>query len=220
MINYCLAQTPPQTGGGLEGCRHMVIDGTFIHRPQSLVALMDANTHRLIAGKYAVSESSWPQLQAFLSPLIKRGLRPRSFTIDGNPGLMKALRALWPGIILQRCLIHIQRQGLSWCRTQPKTAYARQLRRSSLTSPVSTPRKSGMRSSNSWLIGNSDTDQRLAPGRKPATFLAISNEPEVCLLEHCLICSITLMILKSQYQPTASRATSPGLKHVTANTGV
>jgi transposase-like protein len=41
---------------------------------------------------------------------------------------MKVLRKLWPKIILQRCLVHIQRQGLSWCRRQPKRTDAKQLR--------------------------------------------------------------------------------------------
>ena len=154
IIKYYLVQTPPETAVAMEKCQHMIIDGTYIHRTQGLVALLDADTHRLVGGKYAVSESSWPQLKSFLSPLIKRGLRPHSFTIDGNPHLMKVLRLLWTGIVIQRCLIHIQRQGLSWCRTQPKTPYARQ--GSFFKSPVSTPGKNGMRFLRSLMIGKPD----------------------------------------------------------------
>ena len=40
----------------------------------------------------------------------------------------KVLRTLCPDAGIQRCLVHIQRQGLSWCRISPKTPYARQLR--------------------------------------------------------------------------------------------
>ncbi len=78
--------------------------------------------------KYAVSESSGPQLGVFLKRLIERGLHPRSFTVDGNPHLTNVLRSLWPGVAVQRCLVHIQRQGLVWCRNVPKTTYARKLR--------------------------------------------------------------------------------------------
>jgi transposase-like protein len=60
--------------------------------------------------------------------MIDEGLRPLSFTVDGNRNVIKVLRALWPEVVIQRCLVHIQRQGLSWCRRFPKTAYARQLR--------------------------------------------------------------------------------------------
>jgi hypothetical protein len=129
MINHYLEQSPPDPISGLAQFQHFILDGTFVHRPRSLVALMDAQTHTLAAGKYAVSESSGPQLRVFLCHLIERGLHPRSFTVDGNPHLTNVLRSLWPGVAVQRCLIHIQRQGLVWCRNVPKTTYARKLRR-------------------------------------------------------------------------------------------
>ncbi len=90
---------------------------------------MDAETHVVVAGKYSVSESSDSQLRAFLEPLLSDGLCPRSFTVDGNPNVTRVIRKLWPDVAVQRCLVHIQRQGLAWCRSSPKTAYARQLRR-------------------------------------------------------------------------------------------
>jgi len=89
---------------------------------------MDASTNRIIYGKYGVSENSEKQLTKFFKPLIGKGLHPVSCTVDGNPQAIKIIRALWPDIIIQRCLIHIQRQGLMWCRRYPKTAIARQLR--------------------------------------------------------------------------------------------
>lgn len=90
--------------------------------------MMDAQSHMLVAGQYGVSESSDSQLLAFLGNLMGKGLYPSSFTVDGNPHVMKTIKQLWPGIAIQRCLVHIQRQGLSWCRSFPKTTYARKLR--------------------------------------------------------------------------------------------
>ncbi len=89
---------------------------------------MDAETNTVLTGRYPVSENSGPQLLAFFEPSMRRGLSPRSFTVDGNPHVIKALKRLWPDVAVQRCLIHIQRQGLMWCRSHPKTAYARKLR--------------------------------------------------------------------------------------------
>ena len=129
MISYYLAQTPPQPALDSAQDQHLILDGTFLRRPGSLVAVMDAKTHRLITGRYGISESSEPQLTAFLQELRQGGLRPRSFTVDGNPTVMRVLRKLWPDVTVQRCLVHIQRQGLSWCRSHPKTTYARKLRR-------------------------------------------------------------------------------------------
>lgn len=89
---------------------------------------MDAKTNTVISGQYGVSENSDRQLLAFFRPLIAKGLNPISFTVDGNPQVIRTLKALWPDIIIQRCLVHVQRQGLMWCRRNPKTTYARKLR--------------------------------------------------------------------------------------------
>jgi hypothetical protein len=129
MINHCIGQAAPPPALSLAECHHLIFDGTFLHRPRSLIALMDARTHMVVAGQYGVSENSEPQLERFFKRLISAGLHPRSVTVDGNPNAIKILRKLWPDIVLQRCLVHIQRQGLSWCRTSPRTTYARWLRR-------------------------------------------------------------------------------------------
>jgi transposase-like protein len=89
---------------------------------------MDAETKRIITGRYGVSENSEGQLRSFFMPLVARGLNPVSCTVDGNPQAMRVMKALWPGIVIQRCLVHIQRQGLMWCRSHPKTTSARRLR--------------------------------------------------------------------------------------------
>lgn len=128
IINYHIKQKPP-SASELGKYRHFIIDGSFIRRPCSLIALMDAETHTIVAGQYGVSESSDRQLSAFFEQLIATGLKPYSFTVDGNPNMIKVLRKLWPDVAVQRCLIHIQRQGLSWCRTYPKTPYAKWLRK-------------------------------------------------------------------------------------------
>ena len=106
----------------------MIFDGTFLHRPVSIVALMDAKTNMIISGEHDVRENSSMQLTVFMSPLKERGLGPLSCTTDGNPQAMRVIKTMWPDIVIQRCLVHIQRQGLSWCRTYPKTGYARKLR--------------------------------------------------------------------------------------------
>jgi hypothetical protein len=128
IINYHVKQKPLPIYG-LGRYQHFIMDGTFTHRPCSLIALMDAETHTIVAGQYGVSESSDPQLSAFFEQLITNGLNPCSFTVDGNPKMIKVIRKLWPDVVVQRCLVHIQRQGLSWCRTSPKTTYARWLRK-------------------------------------------------------------------------------------------
>lgn len=123
-----LDQAPPPPVIDARSSRHLVFDGTFLHGRRSLVVLMDGQTHTVISGRYDVPENSEPQLLSFFEPLLSQGLSPSSFTVDGNPQVIRALRRLWPEAVIQRCLVHIQRQGLMWCRVNPKTDHARDLR--------------------------------------------------------------------------------------------
>jgi hypothetical protein len=128
MINCQLRNPIPRPVLDLKQCQHLIFDGTYLHRPLGLVALMDAKTHTLVAGRYNVPENSESKLLEFFQGLKQAGLNPHSFTVDGNPNVMKVLRYLWPEVMIQRCLVHIQRQGLSWCRISPRTTYGRWLR--------------------------------------------------------------------------------------------
>lgn len=128
IIDHWLQRPPESDTSSLEAVKHVVLDGSFLRRPKSIVALMDAETNTVLGGVYGISENSDSQLTAFLAPLKERGLCPISCTVDGNPQAMRVVRTLWPKITIQRCLVHIQRQGLKWCRTYPKRPDARHLR--------------------------------------------------------------------------------------------
>ena len=128
LIDSFLADAPTTPTLGPQPAQHLLFDGTFLHRPHSIVVLMDGQTRQLVRGQFDVRENSELELRAFFEPMIVEGLRPRSFTVDGNRQVIRVLKTLWPDAVIQRCLVHIQRQGLSWCRNSPKTPHARQLR--------------------------------------------------------------------------------------------
>ena len=128
LIEQGLRQNPPVFTESLSKFQYLIFDGTFLHRPVSIVTMMDAKTNRIIAGQYGISEFSMSQLYMFFEPLKQKGLIPISYTIDGNPHVFKVLKELWPNIIIQRCLVHIQRQGMSWCRRFPRRTDAKHLR--------------------------------------------------------------------------------------------
>ncbi len=56
------------------------------------------------------------------------GLDPLAITMDGETSTIRAIREVWPQTKIQRCLYHIQREGLRWLRSFPKTQAARELR--------------------------------------------------------------------------------------------
>lgn len=128
IVQYWLDR-PPQSRVDLTGSRHVCIDTTYLcGRRWPLTVVMDAQTNRVLAGSLGVHEAS-TQMGTFSARLQRQGLSPLSITTDGQPRLLWTVQQCWPDAVRQRCLVHIQRQGLSWCRQRPKRADARRLRR-------------------------------------------------------------------------------------------
>jgi len=129
IIDHWLGIRPLFPPENLASVKHLVFDGTFIWRRKiEAVILLDAERRKMVKGEYGLRENSPFALLNFFTKLRSAGLSPKSATVDGNPTVIKALKVIWPDIIIQRCLVHIQRQGLMWCRVNPKTAAARKLR--------------------------------------------------------------------------------------------
>lgn len=126
IIHYWLHQPPPRNPD-LAASRYLLLDGTFLHQRKGVFAVMDTERFRVIHAAPEMAEGP-AHLHPFCVTLAQRGLAPTSATIDGNPHLLRILRLVWPAIWIQRCLVHVQRQGLSWCRRDPKRPDAKHLR--------------------------------------------------------------------------------------------
>jgi len=118
---------PPGNTRDLSAPRYLIFDGTKLEQHRGIFAVMNADGFSVLYGVPDISEGP-SDLLPFCLSLTQRGLYPKSATVDGNPHIIKILRFVWPEIIIQRCLVHIQRQGLSWCRINPKRTDAKQLR--------------------------------------------------------------------------------------------
>jgi transposase-like protein len=123
---YWLKKEPPKVEG-LEEIKYVILDGTYINHRTGLYVVMDGKSHRVIYGDYGISETG-KHLKTFYEHLQKEGLNPISATIDGSLQQIKYLTEAWNSLIIQRCLVHIQRQGLSWLRQKPKRIDAKKLR--------------------------------------------------------------------------------------------
>jgi len=128
IVHYWLAH-PPQQQFVLTEARSLIFDGSFTYkRAAPVVAVLDGATGNLLACKYGVNENSQPALRHFFRRLKEQGLKPISCTVDGNLHVMRIVQEVWPQVLIQRCRVHVQRQGLMWCRLHPKTTMGRQLR--------------------------------------------------------------------------------------------
>lgn len=69
------------------------------------------------------------EIKEDLSNLIKLGVQIESVTTDGHKSVLKAIKKSIPDVLVQRCLIHIQRMCLLWLTRFPKHVAGLELRR-------------------------------------------------------------------------------------------
>jgi len=117
--DYWLEQSPKEVFGYGE-VHYLVFDATYFHKNGCLLNLMEAASQRIIAHLYVNKESFKEAYPWFISLKLK-GLNPLFITTDGEQSIMRAMRHLWPQAKLQRCLYHLQHEGMRWLRTHPKT---------------------------------------------------------------------------------------------------
>ncbi len=130
IINDCLAHVPKAKLIDLSDVKNIVVDGSYIlKRKLAAFIVMNSQSGKLVYGGYDFRENDVNRSLRLFAQLREQGLMPESATTDGNPAIIHSLIKTWPSIVIQRCLVHIQRQGLMWCRTKPKTLLANKLRK-------------------------------------------------------------------------------------------
>ena len=129
---YWLERKPEQAAYDYRQIKYLQFDGTYFRHENCLMVLMDNITSNVIAHQYHIRENYESAYQMF-KHMMDHGLQPKAITIDGNTSVIRALRDVWPDIIVQRCIAHIQRQGLSWLRRHPKQDASKDLRKILLT---------------------------------------------------------------------------------------
>jgi len=71
----------------------------------------------------------YKEIKEDLDNLIKLGVHIESITTDGHKSILKAIKKSLPDVIVQRCLVHIQRMCLLWLTRFPKHDAGMELRR-------------------------------------------------------------------------------------------
>ena len=124
--NYWLRQAP-QEDIDYSKVRYVIYDATYFHKDGCLLNLMNATDQKIIAHTYVQKESFKDSYNWFIN-LKHQGLNPVFLTTDGERSIIRAIKMVWPGVKLQRCLYHIQHEGMRWLRTYPKTDAGKELR--------------------------------------------------------------------------------------------
>lgn len=90
--------------------------------------MMDSGSQEIILCD-SVDKESYQKTHPRFKKLKEQGLDPKFVTMDGHRFVIRAFKEVWPKIKIQRCLYHIQREGMRWLRTYPKTEAGRELRK-------------------------------------------------------------------------------------------
>ncbi len=123
--DFWLGQVPVETFDYPQ-YKYVLFDGTYFHETGCLIVLMDALTQHVLFNAY-VGKEGYYSVHPHLTELKSKGLQPHAITIDGHQAVLRAIKEVWPNIRIQRCLYHIQREGLRWLRIFPKTQAGRDL---------------------------------------------------------------------------------------------
>lgn len=106
---------------------HLMIDGTYFGD----ICLLNYFDNDLKHLQYfeIVKKENYLDFRMGLELLKKTGLNIKSITSDGDRGLIMAINEVFPGLIHQRCLIHIQRMALLYLTRFPKYIAAKEFRK-------------------------------------------------------------------------------------------
>jgi hypothetical protein len=124
--NYWLDQQPEEKWN-YHQVLYLIYDATYFHKEGCLLNLMDGLSRQIIAHRW-VRKESYSEAYQWFNDLYKQGLEPSYVTTDGEQSIMRAMRLVWPEAKLQRCLYHLQHEGMRWLRSKPRTEAGRQLR--------------------------------------------------------------------------------------------
>ena len=127
---------------------HRLFDNYLDHAPTPQIKLND-NCHLMIDGTYSgeicllnyfdndlkhlqyyeiVKKENYLDFKLGLELLKTAGLNIASITSDGDRGLIMAINEVFPGIVHQRCIVHVQRMALAYLTRCPKYPAGKELR--------------------------------------------------------------------------------------------
>lgn len=106
---------------------NLMIDGTYFANKVCLVLYRDNNVRATVL--YLLTDGEWEEeLREDLENIMNLGIEIESVTTDGSRNIIKAVRKSCPDAVIQRCLVHIQRECLTWLTRRPQSEAGVKLR--------------------------------------------------------------------------------------------
>lgn len=106
---------------------NLLIDGTYFANKVCLIVYRNNNIKA--TQLYRVTDNEWyDEIVEDLRNLLSLGVHVESVTCDGHPSILKAVKHADNKIIIQRCIIHIQRMCRIWLTQRPQSQAGIELR--------------------------------------------------------------------------------------------
>lgn len=107
---------------------HLLIDGTYFSK--SICLVVYRNNDIKITQLYRLTDGEvYEEIREDLENLTSLGINIVSITCDGHPSILKAIRKTFKNkVLLQRCLVHIQRMARSLITQYPRSQAGYELR--------------------------------------------------------------------------------------------
>jgi len=105
----------------------LVVDGVSVIKHHLVALIIFDRLRRITLSWYFAVRESYSSWEVIFLRLKAQGVNPRVIVCDGQKGLIKAIYAVWPEAVIQRCLIHIHRQAKAWLTQNPQTDAGKEL---------------------------------------------------------------------------------------------
>ena len=106
---------------------NLLIDATYFSNDLCLVLYRDNAVK--YTQLYRLTDGEWyEEIKEDLENLLTLGLQIESITCDGHKALLKAIRKACKYVVVQRCVVHIQRMCRIWLTMRPKSDAGNELR--------------------------------------------------------------------------------------------
>jgi len=119
-------QSPPENTVESKGHVHLLIDGTYFENGLCLILYYDYDIQYVQLFRQTNGEK-FREIKEDLLNLKKLGTQVYSVTCDGHRAILKAVVKIFPGAIVQRCVVHVKRQIKSYLGVKPQLAQAKDL---------------------------------------------------------------------------------------------
>jgi AraC-like DNA-binding protein len=126
-IFYAFLEQSPQVKILKRSSVHLRMDATYFQQ-FCLLCYQDHKDGYTQLIRFTDGEH-YQEIKEDLDNLIRLGVQIESVTTDGHKSILKAIKKSLPSVLVQRCLVHIQRMCLLWLTRFPKHLAAIELRR-------------------------------------------------------------------------------------------